>query len=238
MKKKIAMIIIGTIATAMLFGCSSAPNNASLGETTTEVTTTTTEATTTTSQTTTTVKQLSESDFGIQEFVFVPWFDKENTHCVFVLKNNSTESARVSFNLTAHDKQDSVIGATDVSTYFIGPDEETVCVGIFKDVTGVDHISRKITISDAGSYEPEIGSLEAETHVNKKNIVLTIANNGEKEATDFYAYILFFDKNGKIVDVGVTDKIYSLNSGDKTSIQVATYVKFASLKVYFVDSRY
>ena len=190
MKKKIAMIIIGAIATAMFFGCSAAPNNAGSDETTTEVTTTTTEATTTT------VKQLSESDFGIQEFIFVPWFDKENTHCVLVLKNNSTESVRVSFNLTAHDNQNNVIGAADASVYFIGPDEETVCVSIFEGVTGVDHITRKMTISDAGNNEPEIGLLEAETHVNKNNVVLTIANNGEKEATDFYAYILFFDKNG------------------------------------------
>ncbi len=239
MKKKIAMIIIGAIATAMLFGCSSAPNNTGSNETTTEVTSTTTEATTTTtSETTTTAKELSESDFDIQEFLFVPWFDKENTHCVLVLKNNSNESVRVSFNLTAHDKQDSVIGATDASAYFIGPNEETVCVGIFEGVTGVDHITRKMSISDADNKEPEIGSLEAETHVNKNNVVLTIANNGEKEATDFYTYILFFDKNGKIVDIGVTDKIYSLAAGDKTSIQLKTYVKFASTKLYFVDNRY
>lgn len=238
MKKKIAMIIIGAIATAMLFGCSSAPNNTGSNETTTEVTSTTEATTTTTSETTTTAKELLESDFEVQEYIYVPWFKKENTDCLLVIKNNSTESAYVKFNITAHDKKDNVIGAASTSSYFIGPSEETFVYCTLEDVTGVDHITRKMTISDGGTKVPEIGSLVAETHVNKNNVVLTISNNGQNEATEIYAYVVFFDKNGKVVDYTITDEIYSLPAGDSTSVQLKTYVKYASLKVYFVDGRW
>jgi len=238
MKKKIALVVLAAMAATMMFGCSSAPNSSSASETTTEATTTTTEATTTTSETTTTVKELLESDFDIQEYIYVPWYKKENTECLLVIKNNSTESAYVKFNITAHDKNDNVIGATSIPNYFLGAGEETVIYGIFEGVTGVDHITRKMTISDGGTKEPQVGTLEAKAHVNKNNVVLTISNNGQSEATEFYAYVLFFDKNGKIVDYTSSDEIYSLPAGDSTSIQLKTYVKFASLKVYFVDVRY
>lgn len=241
MKKKIALVVLASLAATIMFGCSSAPSSSSTSETagaTTTTTTTTAEATTTTSETTTTVKELLESDFEVQEYIYVPWYKKENTDCLLVIKNNSTESAYVKFNITAHDKNDNTIGAASTPTYFIGPGEETICYCIFEDVRGVDHVTRKMTISDGGTKEPEIGSLEAKTHVNKNNVVLTISNNGQNEATSIYAYVLFFDKNGKIVDYTITDEIYSLPAGDSTSLQLKTFVKFASLKVYFVDGRY
>ena len=238
MKKKIALAILAALVANMMLGCSSAPNISSTSETT-EATSTTTEATTTTttSETTTTVKELLESDFDIQEYIYVPWYSKENTDCLLVIKNNSTESAYVKFNITAYDKDDNVIGATNIPYSFLGAGEETVSFGIFEGVRGVDHISRKMTISDGGNKEPEIGTIVAEAHINKNNVVLTIANNGQNEATDFYAFVMFLDKNGKPVDYTLSDKFYTLAAGDSTSIQLKTYVKYASLKVFFIDAR-
>ncbi len=237
MKKKIAMIIIGAIAAAMLFGCSSAPNNVGSSETTAEVTTTTTEATTTTTEATTTKKPITESDFEITEYISTFSYDKENTYYTMIIKNNSEEAVKLEFNLTAHDSKDGVIGATDAYVFLVGSGEETVVVSRFDNVRGVDHVSRKMSINEDVKLEPEIGKLESETHINKKNVVLTITNNGENEATEFYAYLLFFDKNGKLVDF-TSEEIYTLKAGDVYTKQFETYVKYSSVKVYYRDVRW
>lgn len=238
MKKKISLVVLTLLAVCLMFGCTSAPQNSNANETSTEATTTTTEVTTTTTtEATTTAKPVTESDFDITEYLGTFSYDKSDTYYFMVIKNNSEQAVKLDFNLTAHDSKDSVIGATDAYVFLLGPGEETVVASFFEKVRGVDHVTRKMTINEDVKLEPEIGKLESETHINKKNVVLTITNKGEEEATEFYAYLLFFDKNGKLVDY-TNEEIYSLMPGATYSKQFDTYVKYNSVKVYYRDVRW
>jgi uncharacterized protein YcfL len=223
MKRKLTLLILTTFAVALMFGCSSTPQTSNVSESSTEATTTTTEATTTTTEATTTAKPVTESDFDITDYIVTFSYDKEDTHYFMIIKNNSTEAVKLDFNLTAYDSKDNVIGATDAYVFLVGPGEETIVYSYFDDVRGVHHVSRKMTIIEDVRFEPQIGKLESETHINKKNVVLTITNNGDNEATEFYAYLLFLDKNGKIVDC-TSEEIYSLKPGEKYTKQFNTYL--------------
>lgn len=236
MKKKIAIVILSALTATTLLGCSSTTKSSATSESTTEVTTTTTVATTTT-EATTTAKPVTEDDFEITEHIATFSYDKEDTCYFMIIKNNSTETVRLEFNLKAHDSKDNVIGATDAYVLLLGPGEETVCFSFFKGVRGVDHVSRIMTINENVKLEPQIGKLESETHINKKNVILTVTNKGENEATEFFAYLLYFDKNGKLVDYS-SEEIYSLMPGATYSKQFDTYVKYSTVKVYYSDVRW
>ena len=237
MKKKITCIIFAVFVIPMLFGCSSATNIGVTSEQSTEEITTTTTATTTTVATTTT-KAVSESDLDISEYLLErESFTGTSTWYFLVVKNNSTSVIRMSYNAVARDADDKAIGAADGYSIVIGPGGEAVTFTFFEDVTGVDHVSRNLTIEEADEYRPELGNLEAETSINKNNIVVTITNNGEKAVTDFYVDVLYYDKDGKLVDCSA-EKIIEILPGASTAKQIETYYKYDSVKILYSDAQW
>lgn len=237
MKKKIACIVFAVFVIPVLFGCSSTTNTNATSEQSMEEITTTTTATTTTVATTTT-KAVSESDLDISEYLLErESFTGTSTWYFLVVKNNSTSIIRLSYNAVARDADDKAIGAADGFPIVLGPGGEAITFTFFEDVTGVDHVSRTLTLEETDKFRPEISNLEAEASINKSNVVVTITNNGEKAAKNFYVDVLFYDKDGKFVDCS-SEKIDELLPGASTAKQIEAYVKYDSVKILFSDAQW
>jgi len=239
MKKKITMVVLAAYVATMLIGCSSGPGNSTetATEATTEATTTTTEATTTTTSATTTVKEVTESDIEITEYISTFKYNDSDTIYTMIIKNNSDEIVGLTFSLLAKDKNDSVIGAAAAYVLTLGPGEETAEIAFFENVRGVHHVTREMKIESPVKNTTVIGDLESQIHKNKKNVVLTVKNKSESETAAVYAYLLFFDKKGKLVDYA-SENIYAIEPGETYSKQFDTYTSYSTVKVYYSDSRW
>ena len=181
-------------------------------------------ATTTTTEATTSVPTfangLSENDFNIQEHLINPSFDKENTHCLLEIKNNSSEYIQIIiFEVTAYDSKDNVIATETTNANYLAPGEETLCHCSFENVKGIDHITRKITNCQTGSFDP----VNVETKLiaqNKYKLVFSIMNNNTNRYFDScFIYVLLYDQDGNLVNYsvgGVLDTIPPGNQGVAT----------------------
>ena len=230
MKRIIAIIMLAAVCTTMLSGCSSATKNTS--ETTTEATTTTTEATTFP----TFENGLSESDFEINEYIVIPSFNEEDTECLLVVKNNSSESVKsINFEVIAYDANNNVVGTNTAYVSKLNPGDETLGTCTFEGIKNVDHISREITKCEVGTFDPD--SLDIKL-VDMDNMYLyySVTNNNTKNLSTAYLYVLLFDKDGNLVDytIGwVTDRILK---GDTKVVTawVGTAKEYDSSKMYCI----
>ena len=188
----------------------------------------------TTEETTTTAKKVSESEFDIQEYKYENSIG--DTLYFLVIKNNSTQAVGVSFNMVAYDKKNNTIGAADGSINVIGPGEESIGTCYFDGVKGIDHVEYDMSFDEAPYYEPVIGKLEVVKNINKKNVVVTVTNKGDKPAQFVEAYALFFNKNGKVIGYRssyLTDNDSEIKPGAKRSAQLGVYKGFSTVKVFF-----
>ncbi len=201
--------------------------------TTTEVDNRETEETTT-EETTSTAKPVSKSEFDIQEYKYENSIG--DSLYFLVIKNNSTQAVGISFNMVAYDKKNNTIGADDGSIAVIGPGEESIGYCYFDGVKGIDHVEYDMSFDESPYYEPVIGKLEVVKNINKKNVVVTVTNKGEKPAQFVEAYALFFNKNGKVIgyrSAYLTDSDSEIKPGAKRSAQLGVYKGFNTVKVYF-----
>ena len=188
----------------------------------------------TTEETTATAKKVSESEFDIQEYKYENSIG--DTLYFLVIKNNSTQAVGVSFNMVAYDKKNNTIGAADGSINVIGPGEESIGTCYFDGIKGIDHVEYDMSFDEAPYYEPVIGKLEVVKNINKKNVVVTVTNKGDKLAQFVEAYALFFNKNGKVIGYRssyLTDNDSEIKPGAKRSAQLGVYKGFSTVKVFF-----
>lgn len=188
----------------------------------------------TTEEATTTAKKVSQSEFDIKEY------KHENsigdTYYFLVVKNNSTQAVGIGVNLVAYDKDNNTIGAGDAGIDVLGPGEESICYCYLDGVKGVDHVEYDMSFDESPSYDPVIGKLEVVKNVNKKNVVVTVTNKGDKPAQYVEAYALFLSKDGKVVGFSsnyVTDNDSEIKPGAKLSAQLDVYKGFSTVEVYF-----
>ena len=241
MKRITVKVLAVTLAAAMTAIMSTACLSVTeAGETTSGTLATTTEVDnreteeTTTEETTTTAKPVSKSEFDIQEYKYENSIG--DTLYFLVVKNNSNQAVGISFNMVAYDKKNNTIGAADGSINVIGPGEESIGTCYFDSVKGIDHVEYDLSFDDAPYYEPVIGKLEVVKNINKKNVVVTVTNKGEKPAQFVEAYALFFNKQGKIIgyrSAYLTDNDSEIKPGAKRSAQLGVYKGFNTVKVYF-----
>ncbi len=185
-------------------------------------------------ETTTTAKPVSKSEFDIQEYKYENSIG--DSLYFLVIKNNSTQAVGISFNMVAYDKKNNTIGADDGSIAVIGPGEESIGYCYFDGVKGIDHVEYDMSFDESPYYEPVIGKLEVVKNINKKNVVVTVTNKGEKPAQFVEAYALFFNKNGKVIgyrSAYLTDSDSEIKPGAKRSAQLGVYKGFKTVKVYF-----
>ena len=186
-----------------------------------------------TETTTTTAKKVSESDFEVKEYLYQNSF---SSYCFLVIKNNSSSAVGINFNVTAFDKSDNTIGAGSGEIDILGPGEETLGYAYFDDVKGVDHVSYTMTFDESPYYFPVIGKLDVVKNINKKNVVVTVTNKGDKPAKFVEAHALFFDKNGKVIgheSAYLVDSDDEIKAGAKLSKQLTIHKGYKKVEVYF-----
>lgn len=185
-----------------------------------------------TETTTETVKKVSESDFNVKEYFYQ---SLDSTYCFLVIKNNSSSAVGISFNVTAFDKADNTIGADNGEIDILGPGEETIGKVFFDEVKGVDHVSYTMTFDETPYYIPVLNGLDVVKNVNKKNVVVSVTNKGDKAAEYVEAYALFFDKNGKLIgheSSYIIDADDQIKPGAKMSKQLTSYKSFKNVEVF------
>lgn len=234
--KAIAMTLVVAMSAFMSTACVSVVSETTTSgtlATTAEVDNRETEEETT-EETTTTAKPVDKSEFDIQEYKYENSIG--DTYYFLAIKNNSTQTVSIRFNMVAYDKKNNTIGAADGSIDVLGPGEESIGHGYFDSVKGIDHVEYDISFNDASYYEPVVGKLEVVKSINKKNVVVTVTNKGDKPAQFVEATALFLDKNGKVIGYStkyITDSDYELKPGAKLSGQLGIYKGYKTVKVYF-----
>ena len=230
MKKTLALFIVFSLCVTMLSGCSTATNNSS--SETSEVTETTAEA-----PTVSTFKNgLSENDFEVQEYIVIPSHNEENTDCIIVIKNNSSDSvSSIEFEVTAYDAKDNVVGTGTITILKLSPGDETIGTCSFEGVKNIDHITRKLSKCEVGTFEPVNETLDIKL-VEMDNMYLTysVTNNNTKALTAAFLYVLLFDKDGNLVDYTIGGVMDRLPKGDTTVVTawIGSAKEFDSHKMY------
>ena len=177
---------------------------------------------------------IDSSQFEVAEYSCIKY---GTTYYYLVVKNNSEYTVKIDSSAIAKDSSGNVVGASDLDGIdALGPGEETIGVFYFSKVVGIDHLDYQLNYSLSTYYSPVIGNLSAQVHINDKNVIVQATNNGEYPAQFVRAYVLFFDKNGNVVDeknTYLTDSASEIKPGATQSGQFDTREAFDHIGVFF-----
>ena len=191
-----------------------------------------------TGKTTEVKSDVSESDFAVEEYIYEDSIGC--SHSYLVITNNSSKTVGIDVNMTAYDKDNGVIGAGSGSIDVIAPGEQSIATVFFDFVQAIDHTEYSLSFDTSPYYESGLADLEIEEHVNDKNVVVTVTNNGSKATKFLQGYALFFDASGNVVDSDSTyivDGDSELKPGATLSQQLSSYKGFDTVKVFFTARR-
>ncbi|MBQ9867473.1 MAG: hypothetical protein IJM34_10670 [Lachnospiraceae bacterium] len=181
---------------------------------------------------------MSESDFAVEEYLYEDSIG--SGHSFLIITNNSSKTVGIDINMTAYNADNSVIGAGSSSIDVIAPGEVSIASVYFDFVKGIDHTEYSLSFDTSPYYKSGLEDLEIVQHVNDKNVVVTVTNNGKEASKFVQGYALFFDAEGNVIgsDTGyIVDGDSELKPGATLSKQFDAYKAFDSAKVYFAARR-
>ena len=170
--------------------------------------------------------------FEVEEYIYE---DDWETVCYLVITNNSEKNVTVFANGVAKDGDGKLIGAGNMQIAVIGPGEQSIGDITFRDVVdNIETIEYDISYSEQKYYSSALSDLSLEVSENEHNAVISVTNNGTKNAT-VDAFALFLDENGKVIYAEIEDISGSfdrIEPGRTISKQVDCYDSYDSVLVY------
>ena len=153
----------------------------------------------------------------------------------YIVKNNSKATVDINGNATAYDSDGNAIGASQRDIDVLGPDETSLMVFYFDNVTGINKVDCSLSYDTKPYYKPVIGNISMEQTINDQNLTVIAKNDGDINAQFVQAYALFFDADNNVVSYDsnyVVDGDSELKPGAEISVQLDTYKGFDHVECY------
>lgn len=167
-------------------------------------------------------EELSDVDFDVAGHLYTS--PTGSSFCFVTVTNNSDATVSVSGSAEAKDADGNAVGTASMTKIgVLAPGETSASYFFFSDGFGIDRVEYDLSYTEETRYKPVIGSLAVEQHLNDRNVVLSVTNNGDTAARFVRAYALFFDADNNVLDFAedfITDIDYEIKPGAALTVQL------------------
>ena len=184
-------------------------------------------------------------DFSVDSFVR-GWYDRTDGdysyYYILAITNNSEYIVSVDGNAVAKNKDGKSVGAASSDITVLGPGEtsymELTFFSMTEDVTDFEY---SLSYEEETLFKPVIKDIELDVTENSKNVIISATNKGTETAGGVSAYVIFMDKDDKVVDANMrflTDDDSEIKPGATTVTQIDADEEFDHAKVFLAGRVY
>ena len=174
---------------------------------------------------------VTDDQFEITQYKYIS--SSSSTYYVAV-KNNSSETVKITSNGTAKDADGNTLGAGQMTIDVLAPGETSIGYFHFSSVPDFDKVEYSLKYSEP-SYSSIIDDLSVGASLNAKNAIVTVTNNGSKAGKFVQGYVLFLASDDSVIKVDTayfTDDDSEIKSGASISKQFNCRKEFDHVEIY------
>ena len=171
---------------------------------------------------------------------YIREYDYGGAAYYIVVKNNYSKTVAITGSATAKDANGGVLATNTISIYAIGAGQTSADWVYFGSVTGVASVEYELSYDAESGDEDALRDLAVDTTPRGGSIAVSVTNNGSKPARYVWAYILFFDSAGNLVDADETwleDDDDEIKPGATLSDEFETDADYDHYEVYLSGCR-